>query len=640
MVYKRAPYAPDAIGFGDDDAAFLASEGYDTVRVGVIYKAVEPRPGVYDDAYLDRIRATVDTLARHGIVSLLDFHQDLYNERFQGEGWPDWAVIDDGLPAEPKNGFPANYLAMPALQRAFDHFWANDAGLQDHYAAAWRHVAERFGSHPAVLGYDLLNEPWPGTAWQQCANPAGCPEFDARMAQFVSRTIRAIRSADPDSLAFYEPNVLFNDGADTNLPDTGDDHAAMSFHDYCLTADSGGSSDGCDTFDDLVFENADKHAAKTGDAVLLTEFGATDDLEVLRGMADRADRFMVGWQEWHYCGCDDPTTSGPGDKQAIVRDPRKPPEGANVDTRKLGALTRPHPRAVAGTPSSFGYDDETKTFRVVWTTRRADGTGAFGADAETEIAVPARQYPGGYGVEVRGGRVRSAAGAAVARVAACPGAAAVGGVGMRGGGAEAAWPPPAPGAAARKLRVTVSPRRVRAGHRATVRVRVRWGNRAVSGARVAVAGARGRTDKLGRALLRKRFMRAGTRDVTARAVGYATGRAMLRVAPAGRRGGPGGGGGPPPPPRGGGAGPGGGGGGRRRREPALRPRRCVGRDVVRRLARGSEQRPAPGPRGPLIVVLDWGRSTTPIQHNGVALVDCGHRATPIDHDGEPTARSR
>ena len=32
MVYKRPPYAPDAVGFGDDDAAFLASEGFNAVR--------------------------------------------------------------------------------------------------------------------------------------------------------------------------------------------------------------------------------------------------------------------------------------------------------------------------------------------------------------------------------------------------------------------------------------------------------------------------------------------------------------------------------------------------------------------------------------------------------------------------------
>ncbi|MEO9220890.1 MAG: endoglycoceramidase, partial [Mycobacteriaceae bacterium] len=31
MVNKRAPYAPDAIGFDDDDAAFLAANGFDSV---------------------------------------------------------------------------------------------------------------------------------------------------------------------------------------------------------------------------------------------------------------------------------------------------------------------------------------------------------------------------------------------------------------------------------------------------------------------------------------------------------------------------------------------------------------------------------------------------------------------------------
>ena len=49
---------------------------------------------------------------------------------------------DDGLPAVPQTGFPGNYLAMPALERAFDHFWQNSPGpggpgLQDRYAAAW-----------------------------------------------------------------------------------------------------------------------------------------------------------------------------------------------------------------------------------------------------------------------------------------------------------------------------------------------------------------------------------------------------------------------------------------------------------------------------------------------------------------------
>jgi endoglycosylceramidase len=405
MVYKRPPYAPDAVGFGADDARFLAREGYNTVRLGLIYKAIEPRRGFYDENYLNRIARTVRILGRHGIVSLLDFHQDLYNERFQGEGWPDWAVIDDGLPAQPQLGFPGNYLGMPALSRAFDHFWANDDGLQDAYAAAWRHVASRFGRNRYVLGYDLLNEPWPGSAYPSCVSPEGCPVFDAQLEAFTRRTLEAIRSVDPSTLVFYEPHVLFNNGADTNLGDLGDAQTALSFHDYCLTA---GDQAACDPFDDLVFANAEAHSRETGDALLLTEFGATSDPTVLDPMTDRADRNMVGWQFWHYCGCDDPTTSGPGDAQALVLDPAQTPAGKNLDAGKLALLSRPYPRRVSGTPTAWSWEDG--VFELRWKARRG----------RTEIVTPRRQFPRGY--TVTGARVRSRPGARVLVVTAKPGA--------------------------------------------------------------------------------------------------------------------------------------------------------------------------------------------------------------------------
>src|SRR5258707_2350235 len=89
MVYKRPPYAPDAIGFDDADAAFLAREGFNAVRLGVIWKAVERQPGVYDDDYLERLAKTVTLLRRRHILTQLDFHQDQLNERFYGEGFPD-----------------------------------------------------------------------------------------------------------------------------------------------------------------------------------------------------------------------------------------------------------------------------------------------------------------------------------------------------------------------------------------------------------------------------------------------------------------------------------------------------------------------------------------------------------------------
>jgi endoglycosylceramidase len=537
MVNKRPPYAPDAVGFGDDDAAFLASEGYNTVRVGVIYKAVEPEPGVYDDAYLARIQATVDTLARHGIVSLVDFHQDLFNERFQGEGWPDWAVQDDGLPAQPQAGFPANYLLMPALQRSFDHFWQNDpgpggVGLQDRYAAAWRHVAERFRDNPGVLGYDLLNEPWPGTLWQQCANPAGCPVFDAQLSAFNARMLSAIRQVDPDTLVWYEPHVLFNNGADTNLADTGDANTGMSFHDYCLAASEGdaGYSAACQASDSLVFQNAEKRSRTTGDALLLTEFGATDDPGALEGVLKLADENMMSWQEWHYCGCDDPTTTGSGDKQAIVLDPAKPPAGDNLKASTLAAVTRPFPQTVAGTPQGWSFDPGSKAFSLAYTTARAGGGDAFGPGDQTAIALPRRQYPGGYAVDVRGGSIRSVPGAPVLRVAACSGASRVTVSVLAAGRTQSSCAAPLPARAApTRLRVEVSPRVVTVGKPVRLRFRVRAGSSPVRGAVVTVAGRRLATDSRGRAEVRVRFARTGRRVVSATARGYRAGRAALRV---------------------------------------------------------------------------------------------------------------
>ncbi|MGP0051053.1 MAG: cellulase family glycosylhydrolase [Solirubrobacteraceae bacterium] len=187
--------APAAAGFGSRDAAFLGRIGFNAVRVGVIWSAVEPEPGVFDNAYLNKVAGTVQTLARDGIVSLLDFHQDLYSQEFQGEGAPAWAVQDGGLP-NPQLGFPANYLANTALQHAFDRFWANSpgpggVGLQDRYAATWRHVAQRFAGDVSVLGYEIMNEPFPGTDYRPCATTAGCPPFDAQLTAFERRVDRA-----------------------------------------------------------------------------------------------------------------------------------------------------------------------------------------------------------------------------------------------------------------------------------------------------------------------------------------------------------------------------------------------------------------------------------------------------------------
>jgi endoglycosylceramidase len=119
-------------------------------------------------------------------------------------------------------------------------------------------------------------------------------------------------------------------------------------------------------------------------------------------------RYRTGWQYWAYCGCNDPTTTGPGDKQALVFDPAKPPTGANVDHAKLAALVVPHPLLVAGTPKSYGYDRDTRVFTMTWSTSKAGSLpGRFRAGSRTLVSVPRLDYPAGYRVQVTGGKVVS-----------------------------------------------------------------------------------------------------------------------------------------------------------------------------------------------------------------------------------------
>ncbi|HSP97372.1 MAG TPA: hypothetical protein VL049_09045, partial [Candidatus Dormibacteraeota bacterium] len=148
MVAKIAPFYPAAFGFGDDDAAFLASEGFTAVRLGVDFRGLMPTPGVVETAYVDHLAESVATLAAHGLFVLVDFHQDGYAPMFNGNGLPDWMAISDGLPNPPDAVFPFYYIQNPAMQRAFENFWANHPGpggigLQDYFIQGVRAVVAR-----------------------------------------------------------------------------------------------------------------------------------------------------------------------------------------------------------------------------------------------------------------------------------------------------------------------------------------------------------------------------------------------------------------------------------------------------------------------------------------------------------------
>jgi endoglycosylceramidase len=402
LVYKYPPYFPAAGDFNEKDARFLAENGFNAVRLGFAWSAAEPRPGVYDDNYIEQIKKTQQLLARHKIYSLVDSHQDAFNESVGASwnGFPDWATYTDGLPLQPDPGFPAVYFTSPAQNQAWTNLWHNHAapdgiGLQEHYAAMWEHVAQHFAHQPYVLGYDLVNEPWPGWEYPTCLRE-GCRQFQTGvLAPFQAKPMKTVRRADPNHLLFFEPPLLNDFGIPNWMPNpTGDPKAGMSFHDYCL-----GKVDTCIT-------NGLDRSVADGVAALVTEFGATTDAAKLTTLTDRFDENMASWLFW----------SQPQDQ--TPSHPQQPPTGPNLMNP---AIVRPYPRAIAGTPQQWTYDNATGTFTLQYSTRHVDSGHPFAPGARTEVFLPQSSYPAGYRVESQGAAVVSPPDARVLQLSTQPG---------------------------------------------------------------------------------------------------------------------------------------------------------------------------------------------------------------------------
>ncbi|MGO4256916.1 cellulase family glycosylhydrolase [Marmoricola sp. RAF53] len=429
MINKFAPYVPSALGFGEDDLQFLQDNGFNGIRLGLTWAAVEPTPGHYDDAYIDQMIALADTAASHGMIPLVNFHQDGYSEKFGGNGAPGWATLSFGIPGLTFLPPPANVLPGAAI--ANESFWANakatdGIGLQDHYAAAWKHVAQRFAGDPRTV-FEVDNEPSPGILdVATCALPIGCPLFDTfKLAPFHRKVLASIRSVDPDRLVFVEPQAFFGLGSRTWLPSMNDPQVGFGFHDYCALAlvplPLPLPTAPCDLLTGLNLANAAAHYRSTGEPLLMNEFGAGDTDAVVASLLDQADTKMVSWMHWAYWGQD----FGKSATYGLINDIGKSPDTANIKQGLLTVLTRPSPRTVAGTPRSWGWDQATSTFRAAYSTDRADGTGRFPAGATSEFFLHPRFFPNGYQVQVTGGVVTSAPGAPRLRIAGLPGAAEV-----------------------------------------------------------------------------------------------------------------------------------------------------------------------------------------------------------------------
>ena len=457
LVYKVPPYEVEVTGSGPNvltvpEVMRMAALGFDVVRLGIIWTGLEPGsesindPAVCNagkptasatsqfetsvfDAYLTRLDSTIAMLARYGIYSLIDMHQDVYSDVFAGEGAPHWAVCTNGVTPKPRFDIPdwSDNLTGPGVLTAYEHFWENDVvgNLQGNFDYLWSRIAAHFKGNPWVIGYDPFNEPYGegltsgndeafdgqlqcffmGTAdpgKNQLGESLTCPADDPSEG-----LIPQIEAADPTHLVFYDTDYSVDSGPKNYIGPMAEPRLVENFHDYCFlhvpngpeTADYGQI---CAPLENLVFKERSSDRANDttpeqpgGPAWFLTEFGATTDAKDLGRVTADADSHLVSWIYWQWIHYDDPTGSHSSGLW--------PPGPATKSQEEV--LSQAYAQAIAGTPTSMSFDTTDAHFALSY--RPKDDI-----HEPTVISIPSvMHYPNGYCATVSGGHVTSRAGA-------------------------------------------------------------------------------------------------------------------------------------------------------------------------------------------------------------------------------------
>ncbi len=349
--------------------------GFDHVRYLITWEAVEPQDGKFDDVYLDQVKAELAWFEARGVRVVVDMHQDQYARRFGGDGAPDWAILDP-YPFLPDilGPFPTNYL-NPKVLANFDDFWTNPT-KRARFAKAWAHVVSKLKDVKCVLGWEILNEPFPGLR---------LPYYfeENELSTLEAEVTAAIRSEDKERIIFFEPQLLAASLATCGLKRPPDSNVVYAPHWYDPVVDINAANgvapvyDGDESRTAGAFANIDAHARLLDTPLWLGEWGIerkrTGATEYVTDHQTLLDERLLSHCYWELNPIDD--------------DIFTPIDPQGNDWPIAALLARPHPRAVAGTLTRLSFDATTRELRVEWT------EGNLGPNAPTLIELPWKHYP-------------------------------------------------------------------------------------------------------------------------------------------------------------------------------------------------------------------------------------------------------
>lgn len=378
-IKTREP-AADA---SDELLAAGAQRGFNVLRLSIYWDQFEPEQDRYDEAYLAQVQTVLDRAATHGIYVVLDFHQDVFGAAFGDHGIPTWATRDDGIPYQRQDVWLMNYL-QPAVQAAWGHLY-DDPDIRQWQIDAWTEIAKRFKDEPALVGYDLLNEPFGKLGGGESIADAASRVQREQITPMYQRLSDAIGQVDPGHWILFEPPNVASIGVPVALGPVEGDRLIYFPHFYdpaieTATYTPGGQIDGFDPAFFASYEQAIKtYPLEHGYPMWWGEWGiAHPEKPGMDAFVDQSldlmDRLGSGWTVFNWCK---------GDGYC-------PLDEAGKDRPAIGQIVRPYARAIAGVPVSFAYDDQTKVLKVVFTDGDATGT--------TDLVVPASAYPSGWGL--------------------------------------------------------------------------------------------------------------------------------------------------------------------------------------------------------------------------------------------------
>ncbi|HEY4239187.1 MAG TPA: cellulase family glycosylhydrolase [Kofleriaceae bacterium] len=368
---KVSPYIDDKTQA--DYTRVRADWGFNAIRFVMTWSAVEPTQGQYDDAYLAQVKTRMQWAAAANLAVVIDMHEDIYGEGFGFDGAPKWTCDPSHYDAfVPRDQWFLN-AADPNVQACTDALYSDNAAA---FTAAWVHVAQALAGEPAIVGFDVLNEPNWGTY--------SIYQFERdRLEPFYEQVVPAVRAVAPRWVAFLEPGASRNLGFATSLQPFPFGDVMYAAHNYDITAEQGGGSG----FDDAnragVIANVASlqlEATTLGAGLWIGEYGGDGSSptigDYMTADYDAAGAVAAGTMLWAY---------DKSDGYGLLD-----PEG-NEKPALVGAVVRPYPEAVAGQPLSYAFDATTSTFTLTYVPEDLG--------VPTVISVPARVYPSGFTVE-------------------------------------------------------------------------------------------------------------------------------------------------------------------------------------------------------------------------------------------------